>query len=197
MSDLAATDRVVTPEEAEPTGFLSWVASVDHKQVGIMYMLSALAFFGLGGLEALIIRLQLAMPGIHVVTPDMFNQLFSMHGTTMIFLVVMPVMTGMATYIIPLMVGARDVAFPRLNAMSFWVQLFGGVLLYFSFIAGGDGRGPAPGHAPGGPSRSRRGPSGGRWGWRRAAGASARPGAAWGPPGAGTAWPGGADAAGR
>ncbi|MGO9452317.1 MAG: cytochrome c oxidase subunit I [Candidatus Binataceae bacterium] len=138
MSDIVATDRFA-PLEGNPerAGFLSWVASVDHKQIGIMYLLSGLAFFGLGGLEALIIRVQLAMPGNHVVTPDTFNQLFSMHGTTMIFLVIMPVMAGLTAYVIPLMIGARDVAFPRLNALSFWVQLFGGVLLYFSFIAGG------------------------------------------------------------
>ncbi len=138
MSDIAASDRIAELEaNPERIGFLSWVASVDHKQIGIMYMLSALFFFGLGGLEALIIRAQLAMPGNHIVTPDTFNQLFSMHGTTMIFLVVMPVLAGLTAYVIPLMVGARDVAFPRLNAFSFWVQLFGGVLLYFSFVAGG------------------------------------------------------------
>src|SRR5882672_10504119 len=123
MSDVVVTDHVDPLEAAEHEGFLSWVASVDHKQIGIMYLLSALGFFGLGGLEALIIRVQLAMPGAHVVTPDMFNQLFSMHGTTMIFLVIMPVMAGITAYVIPLMIGARDVAFPRLNAFGFWVQL--------------------------------------------------------------------------
>ena len=125
----------VIAEERE--GLLAWVASVDHKQIGILYIISSLLFFGIGGIEALIIRLQLMAPGLHIVSPDTFDQMFTMHGTTMIFLFVMPMLTGFTAYMIPLMIGARDVAFPRLNAMSFWVQLFGGILLYFSFIAGG------------------------------------------------------------
>ncbi len=138
MSDAALTDRIAGPAgEAAHRGLLSWVASVDHKQIGIMYLLSGLVFFLIGGLEAMLIRVQLAIPNNHFLSPDMFDQLFTMHGTTMIFLVVMPVLTGLTIYVMPLMIGARDVAFPRLNAMSFWIQLFGGILLYFSFLAGG------------------------------------------------------------
>ncbi|MGH7778739.1 MAG: cytochrome c oxidase subunit I [Candidatus Binataceae bacterium] len=138
MSGLALTRRLGEPSaEAARKGLLAWVASVDHKQIGIMYMLSSLLFFAIGGFEALLIRIQLAVPNNHFLSPDTFNQIFTMHGTTMIFLVVMPMLAGISAYVIPLMIGARDVAFPRLNALSFWIQLFGGILLYFSFIAGG------------------------------------------------------------
>jgi len=122
---------------AERTGLLVWVASVDHKQIGIMYMLAALVFFSLGGIEALLMRIQLAVPNNHFLNPDTFNQLFTVHGTTMIFFVAMPMLAGMTAYMVPLMIGAKDVAFPRLNALSFWVMLFGGILFYLSFFTGG------------------------------------------------------------
>ncbi len=122
---------------SEREGLLAWVSSVDHKQIGILYFISSMFFFLVGGIEALVIRLQLLAPGLHLIAPDTFNQMFTMHGTTMIFLFVMPMLTGFSTYVVPLMIGARDMAFPRLNALSFWIQLFGGVILYFSFIAGG------------------------------------------------------------
>jgi len=138
VSGAAAAMRAGEPSRAAAhRGLLAWVASVDHKQIGVMYMLSALLFFGIGGFEALLIRVQLAVPNNHFLGPDTFNQIFTMHGTTMIFLVVMPMLAGMSIYAVPLMIGARDVAFPRLNALSFWLQLFGGFLLYFSFLAGG------------------------------------------------------------
>jgi cytochrome c oxidase subunit I len=137
MNDVIAPGLEGTPEFTAPEGLLSWVASVDHKQIGIMYMLGALLFFGVGGIEALLMRIQLAMPNNHFLSPDTFNQLFTMHGTTMIFLVLMPMLTGLTIYLVPLMIGARDMAFPRLNALSFWVQIFGGVVLYFSFFDGG------------------------------------------------------------
>jgi cytochrome c oxidase subunit I len=120
-----------------PTGLLSWVASVDHKQIGILYLGTAFFFFLVGGFEALLIRLQLAQPGERLLSPEHYNQIFTMHGTTMIFLVVMPALLGFATYLVPLMIGARDMAFPRLNALSYWILLFGGLFLYFSFLAGG------------------------------------------------------------
>ncbi|MGH7908113.1 MAG: cbb3-type cytochrome c oxidase subunit I, partial [Candidatus Binataceae bacterium] len=123
--------------EYEHAGLLSWVASVDHKQIGIMYLLGAFAFFCVGGTEALIMRIQLATPNNHFLDPNTFNQLFTMHGTTMIFLVLMPMLTGFSVYLVPLMIGASDMAFPRLNALSFWVAIFGGILLYFSFFDGG------------------------------------------------------------
>jgi cytochrome c oxidase subunit I len=116
---------------------LAWVSSVDHKQIGILYLVTALAFFLVGGLEALAIRAQLATPDSHLISGEMYDQLFTMHGTTMVFLVLVPMLLGFATYFVPLMIGARDMAFPRLNALSYWLYLFGGLLLYFSFLAGG------------------------------------------------------------
>jgi cytochrome c oxidase subunit I len=115
----------------------SWVATVNHKRIGILYLLTSAVFMLAGGVEALLIRLQLAVPRNTLLSPDAFNQIFTMHGTTMIFLVVMPTLIGFANYFVPLMIGARDMAFPRLNAMTYWLFLFGGLLLYFSFVAGG------------------------------------------------------------
>jgi cytochrome c oxidase subunit I len=127
-------------------GWLSWVASVDHKQLGIMYLLGAFFFFLVGGVLALLMRIQLAVPNNHFLSPQVYNQVFTMHGTTMIFLVVVPLLVGFATYMVPLMIGARDMAFPRLNALSFWVQIFGGLMLYFSFATSGiNGGAPAVG----------------------------------------------------
>ncbi len=124
-------------EEHEHAGAFGWVATVDHKRIGILYLLTAFFFFGVGGIEALLIRIQLAHPNSKLIGPDAYNQIFTMHGTTMIFLVVMPTLVGFANYIVPLMIGARDMAFPRLNAMSYWLFPFGGALLHFSFFAGG------------------------------------------------------------
>jgi cytochrome c oxidase subunit 1 len=115
-----------------------WVVTVDHKRLGIMYVVVGLIFFVIAGLEAAMMRLQLAWPGLQVVAPEAFNRLFTMHGTTMVFLVGIPIVFGFGNYLVPLMIGARDLAFPRLNAFGFWVFLFGGILLHFSFI-GGDG----------------------------------------------------------
>jgi cytochrome c oxidase subunit I len=127
-------------------GWLSWVSSVDHKQLGIMYLLGAFIFFLVAGVLALLMRVQLAVPNNHFLSPQVFNQFFTMHGTTMIFLVVVPLLVGFATYMVPLMIGARDMAFPRLNALSFWVQIFGGLMLYFSFATSGiNGGAPAVG----------------------------------------------------
>jgi cytochrome c oxidase subunit I len=115
-----------------------WVVTVDHKRLGVMYVVAGLAFFLIAGLEAGVIRWQLAAAGKTFVSPQVFNRLFTMHGTTMVFLVGIPIVFGFANYLVPLMIGARDLAFPRLNAFGFWAFLFGGVLLYFSFL-GGDG----------------------------------------------------------
>ncbi|MEP6672581.1 MAG: cytochrome c oxidase subunit I [Chthoniobacter sp.] len=116
---------------------MAWLSTVDHKRIGILYMVTALVFFVVGGIEALLIRLQLAVPNSTFLHPDTYNMLFTMHGTTMIFLVAMPVLFGLANYFVPLQIGARDMAFPRLNAFSFWLVPFGGILLHFSFLAGG------------------------------------------------------------
>jgi cytochrome c oxidase subunit I len=123
-----------------------WVTTVDHKKLGLMYIIYALIFLVIGGIEATMMRIQLAVPHAHFVSPEVFNRLFTMHGTTMIFFVAMPILFGFANYLVPLMIGARDMAFPRLNAFSFWMTAFGGLLLYFSFIGGNGlyGAGNAP-----------------------------------------------------
>jgi cytochrome c oxidase subunit 1 len=118
----------------EKTGLWSWITTVDHKRIGILYGTTAFIFFLLGGIEAMIIRFQLVRPNNHLVSPDFYNQLFTMHGTTMIFLAVMPTSAMFFNYLIPLMIGARDVAFPRLNAFSYWVFLLGGLLLNAGFL---------------------------------------------------------------
>src|SRR5271154_169138 len=113
------------------------LAAVDHKRIGVLYLFSAMIFFLIGGAEAMVMRAQLSLPNLKLLTPDAYDQVFTMHGTTMIFLVVMPVLTGFGVYLIPLMIGASDMAFPRLAAFSFWLQACGGLLLYLSFAAGG------------------------------------------------------------
>jgi len=125
-------------QDARPIGerLHEWVVTVDHKKLGILYIVYGIVFLVIGGIEALIMRIQLVVPQNHFVSPQVFNRLFTMHGTTMIFFVVMPLLFGFGTYLIPLMIGARDMAFPRLNAFSFWMTAFGGVLLYFSFVGG-------------------------------------------------------------
>jgi cytochrome c oxidase subunit I len=119
-----------------PTGVWSWITTTDHKRIGVLYGVSAFAFFLLGGLEALLIRLQLARPENTLVHAEFYNQLFTMHGTTMVFLAIMPLSAAFFNFIIPLQIGARDVAFPRLNAFSYWVFLLGGLLLNSSFLFG-------------------------------------------------------------
>jgi cytochrome c oxidase subunit I len=135
-------------ECARPIGdrLHEWVTTVDHKRLGIMYILYALLFLIIGGIEATIMRIQLIAPHNNFVSPQVFNRMFTMHGTTMIFFVAMPIMFGFGNYLVPLMIGARDMAFPRLNAFSFWLTAFGGLLLYFSFIGGNGlyGAGNAP-----------------------------------------------------
>jgi len=123
-----------------------WITTVDHKRLGILYIGYALVFLVIGGIEATIMRIQLAIPHNHFVSPQVFNRMFTMHGTTMIFFVAMPVVFGFANYLAPLMVGARDMAFPRLNAFSFWMSALGGIILYFSFFGGSGlyGAGSAP-----------------------------------------------------
>jgi cytochrome c oxidase subunit I len=124
----------------------SWVVTVDHKKLGIMYMTLAIFFLLVAGAEVICIRIQLAWPNNHFLSPQVFNRFFTMHGTTMVFLVGIPLVFGFANYIVPLQIGARDMAFPRLNAFSFWMTAFGALLLYFSFIGGAGlyGMGNAP-----------------------------------------------------
>ncbi len=118
------------------TGLWSWITTVDHKRIGILYGATAFIFFLLGGIEALIIRLQLMGPNGTLVDPDTYNALFTMHGTTMIFLGVMPLSAAFFNFFIPIQIGARDVAFPRLNAFSYWVFLLGGIFINVSFLVG-------------------------------------------------------------
>ena len=140
LASLSATEKTIFDQ------IHSWVVTVDHKKLGLMYIMYGLLFLVVGGLEATLIRIQLAAPNLHVISPQAFNQLFTMHGTTMVFLVGMPIIFGFANYLVPLMIGARDLAFPRLNAFGFWLSAFGGLLLYFSFIGGEGlaGAGSAP-----------------------------------------------------
>src|SRR5881628_2321920 len=113
-----------------------WVTTVDHKRLGALYIGYALVFLVIGGIEAMIMRIQLIAAHTDFVSPQVFNRMFTMHGTTMIFFVAMPLVFGFANYLAPLMIGARDMAFPRLNAFSFWSTVFGALILYSSFLGG-------------------------------------------------------------
>jgi cytochrome c oxidase subunit I len=129
-----------------PSKLHEWIVTVDHKRLGIMYIATSLFFFAVAGVLAALMRAQLAFPNGKVLPPEVFNRLFTVHGTTMVFLVGMPFFAGLANYLVPLMIGARDMAFPRLNAFGYWMFLFGGILLYFSYVAGDGlaGHGTAP-----------------------------------------------------
>src|SRR5437588_2787904 len=121
---------------ADAPGVPGFFSTVDHKRIGMRYIYTAFFFFFTSGLMALVMREQLASPNNHVVGPEAYNQLFTMHGTTMIFLFNTPVLAGFGNYVLPLMIGARDMAFPRLNAFSYWVFLFSGLFMYSSFLVG-------------------------------------------------------------
>jgi len=145
-TDAISTLRVEMPSRPLVAKLHEWVTTVDHKRLGILYIVYSLVFLVIAGIEATIMRIQLIRPHNNFVSPGVFNQMFTMHGTTMIFFVIMPVMFGFANYLIPLMIGARDMAFPRLNAFSFWLMAFGGIFLYFSFLGANGlyGAGSAP-----------------------------------------------------
>jgi len=143
-----ADDPGLLRRPSDPRGVWSWITTVDHKRIGILYGVTAFVFFLLGGIEALLIRLQLAKPNGQVLSAEAYNQLFTMHGTTMVFLVIMPMSAAFFNYLVPLQIGARDVAFPRLNAFSYWLFLFGGLFLYSSFFLGGAPNGGWFGYAP-------------------------------------------------
>jgi cytochrome c oxidase subunit I+III len=120
----------------EKPGLASFISTVDHKRIGLRYLYTGMVFFILGGIEALLIRLQLAGPRLELLSPEAYNQLFSMHGITMMFLFAMPVLSAFGNYFVPLMIGARDMAFPRLNAFGYWVFLAGGIFMYSAFLVG-------------------------------------------------------------
>jgi cytochrome c oxidase subunit 1 len=131
-----------------PRGIWGWITTVDHKRVGLLYGVTAFIFFVVAGVEALLIRLQLIGPNQETLSAAAYNQLFTMHGLTMVFLVIMPVAGAFMNYFLPLMLGARDVAFPRLNAFSYWLFLFSGIMLYSSFVLGGAPDGAWVGYSP-------------------------------------------------
>lgn len=138
LQDDPARAAETAPHRAAVSTLHDWVTTVDHKKIGIMYVLMSLFFLIIGGIEALLMRWQLFYARYDFLPdPDVFNQLFTIHGTTMVFFVGMPILIGMANYLVPLMIGARDMAFPRLNALGFWTSLFGGLVVYFSFATGG------------------------------------------------------------
>ena len=129
-----ATITEVLERPANATGLWSWITTVDHKRIGILYGVTAFIFFLVAGVEAGIIRMQLAVPENGLVSPDVYNQMFTMHATAMIFMAIMPLSAAFFNFIIPLAIGARDVAFPRLNAFSYWSFLFGALLIHSSFL---------------------------------------------------------------
>src|SRR5687767_12409835 len=132
----------------EKGGVWSWLTTVDHKRIGLLYLYTALAFFLIGGIEAILLRIQLQGPNSQFISAELYNQLFTMHGTTMIFLAIMPLSAAFFNFLIPLQIGARDVAFPRLNAFSYWVYLFGGIFItvpiFFAVAPDGGWFGYAP-----------------------------------------------------
>src|SRR5229473_2133404 len=132
----AAAAQLAPAATAEAHGLRAWLTTTDHKRIGMLYFYTALSFFLIGGIEALVIRAQLARPNGHLVSAETYNQLFTMHGTTMIFLALMPLSSSFFNFIVPLQIGARDVAFPRLNAFSYWVFLLGGLFMNASWFAG-------------------------------------------------------------
>ena len=136
MATTVAAPSVTGKAHKYESGIWSWLATTDHKKIGQLYMYTAIAWFVIGGIEALFIRSQLFGPNGRLVSADTYNQLFTMHGTTMIFLVVMPLSAAFFNLLIPLQIGARDVAFPRLNAFSYWVYLFGSIFMNVSWFIG-------------------------------------------------------------
>ncbi len=141
-----ATASPSGPGKLLPEVLHTWITTVDHKKIGLMYIAYALLFLVIAGSEALLMRIQLALPNNNFVSPETFNRFFTMHGTTMIFFFGIPILFGFGNYLVPLMIGARDMAFPRLNAFSFWISAFGGILFYFSYLGGSGlyGAGSAP-----------------------------------------------------
>ena len=136
------------PRPTHPTGIWNWITTIDHKKIGILYGVTAFILFLTGGIEALLMRIQLAGPEQDIISAEIFNQLFTMHGTTMIFLAIMPLSAAFFNYVIPLQIGARDVAFPRLNAFSYWTFLAGAIILKISWFTGGATNAGWFGYAP-------------------------------------------------
>ena len=136
---MAVRAEPVTPYRADwrRGRVASWLTTTDHKRIGVLYTVTALVFFAFGGILALLMRAQLATDQQEFITRNSYNELFTIHGTAMIFLFIVPLWTGLANFLVPLMIGARDMAFPRLNALSYWLYLFGGIVMMLSFLASG------------------------------------------------------------
>src|SRR5688500_2618686 len=132
-----ATTAGTLPQYATESGVWSWITTVDHKKIGTLYLVTGFILLLVGGIEAMLVRTQLAVPNNTVIDANLYNQLFTMHALTMIFLAIMPMTAAFFNWLIPLMIGARDVAFPRMNALSYWLYLFGGLLLTSGFAFGG------------------------------------------------------------
>ncbi|MFP5355580.1 MAG: cbb3-type cytochrome c oxidase subunit I, partial [Gemmatimonadota bacterium] len=148
MATVAASPTYASSATPSRTGLMGWLTTTDHKKIGTLYLHTSLFFFVFGGLEAILMRWQLMRPNSTVLTAEQFNQLFTMHGTTMVFLAIMPLSAAFFNYLIPLQIGARDVAFPRLNAFSYWVYLLGGLFITLPIFAWAAPDGGWFGYAP-------------------------------------------------
>ncbi len=135
---MAVTEARPVATAPRPKGWLfSWLTTTDHKRIGILYLINSMAFFVIGGVFALLMRTELARPGTQIFHPNTYNQLFTLHGTLMIFLVIFPLLAGFGNYFVPLQIGALDMAFPRINALSFWLLPVGGLTILSGFLAKG------------------------------------------------------------
>jgi len=145
---MATTTLSPRAESYQRSWVLDWLTTVDHKKIGIMYIVNSFLFFFLAGILALVVRSELAVPGLQFLDERTYNQAFTMHGTIMIFLFVVPILAGFANYIVPLMLGAPDMAFPRINALSFWLLPLGGGLILSGYLFGGAAAEGWTGYAP-------------------------------------------------
>src|ERR687897_3298236 len=132
-----ATHALTPAARGYRAGLYDWLTTTDHKKIGILYLINSFIFFFLGGLLALGVRVELAVPGLQFVTDQTYNELFTMHATLMIFLFIIPMLAGFGNYVMPLQIGAPDMAFPRINALSFWMLPLGGILILHGFFTGG------------------------------------------------------------
>src|SRR5215210_8977463 len=144
-----ATTALTPAASTYRSGLYEWLTTTDHKKIGILYVINSFIFFFLGGILALLVRSELAQPGIQFLTDEhVYNQIFTMHGTVMIFMFIIPILAGFGNYVLPLQIGAPDMAFPRINALSFWMLPLGGILLLLGFVTGGTAAAGWTGYPP-------------------------------------------------